>query len=191
METDFTREREEARALIREMVRTTGLSLTPLARKAGLVPSTLTRFMNADVTHLLTLRTFQKLSRASGVPIPQGITAAVDRQSKMPNSPVARLRALRLAWWGEDEAAAAALGVPLEKLQAQESGAEPMDSEYVLRVLSVTRTSPSWVYEGSLEDVSPLVAARLALVAPELIEGLDKGPGDGSKKVAGAGGNPV
>jgi hypothetical protein len=109
----------------------------------------------------------------------------------MPNSPVARLRALRLAWWGEDEAAAAALGVPLEKLQAQESGAEPMDSEYVLRVLSVTRTSPSWVYEGSLEDVSPLVAARLALVAPELIEGLDKGPGDGSKKVAGAGGNPV
>lgn len=95
---------------------------------------------------------------------------------------LARLAALRRAWWGEDEVAAAALGVPVEKLRAQESGAEPMDSEYVLRVLSVTRTSPSWVYDGSLEDVSPLVAARLAVVAPELIEGLDKGPGDESTK---------
>jgi hypothetical protein len=91
---------------------------------------------------------------------------------------VARLAALRRAWWAEDEPAAAALGVAIEKLQAQESGAEPMDPAYVLQVLAVTRTSPSWVYDGSLEDVSPLVAARLAVVAPELIEGLERGPGD-------------
>lgn len=109
--------------------------------------------------------------------------------SNLPSSTsAARLAALRRAWWGEEEPAAAALGVPLEKLQAQESGAEPLDSEYVLKVLSVTRTSPSWVYDGSLEDVSPLVAARLAVVAPELIEGLERGPGDSPKKEAGADG---
>lgn len=103
--------------------------------------------------------------------------------------PVARLRALRLAWWGEDEAAAAQLGVPLKKLQDQESGKEPMDSEYVLKILSVTRTSPTWIYDGSLSDVSPLVAARLAVVAPELILGLDEGLGDQpTKGAAGRGG---
>jgi transcriptional regulator with XRE-family HTH domain len=101
---------------------------------------------------------------------------------------VARLRALRLAWWGEEEAAAAQLGVSIQKLQEQESGGKPMDSEYVLKVLSVTRTSPTWIYDGNLEDVSPLVAARLAVVAPELIEGLDGGLGDQPKKAAEGGG---
>jgi transcriptional regulator with XRE-family HTH domain len=95
-----------------------------------------------------------------------------------------RLAALRRAWWAEDEVAAIQLGVPLQKLQDQESGREPIDSEYVLKVLSVTGTSPTWIYEGRLADVSPLVAARLAVVAPELIEGLDVGLGDASKKEA-------
>lgn len=100
---------------------------------------------------------------------------------------VARLAALRRAWWAGDEAAAATLGVPLEKMRAQESGAEQLDNEYVLKILSVTRTSPSWIYDGSLEDVSPLVAARLAVVAPELIEGLERGPGDPPRRAAAAG----
>lgn len=60
------------RDLIRLMMEKTGLDPTGLARSAGVAPSTLTRFLNQPVKHLLTARTLAKLSKASGVPVPVG-----------------------------------------------------------------------------------------------------------------------
>jgi len=55
----------------------TGLDATNLARKAGLVPSTLNRFMNKPVTHLLSGRTLAAISKASGVSVPLDIGSYV------------------------------------------------------------------------------------------------------------------
>jgi plasmid maintenance system antidote protein VapI len=60
------------RDLIRLMMEKTGLDPTGLARSAGVAPSTLTRFLNQPVKHLLTARTLAKLSKVSGVPVPVG-----------------------------------------------------------------------------------------------------------------------
>lgn len=71
-----TMEIDEQRAAIRDLVQLmmerTGLDSTGLARLAGLAPSTVTRFLNSPVKHLLTARTLAKLSEASGVAVPVG-----------------------------------------------------------------------------------------------------------------------
>jgi transcriptional regulator with XRE-family HTH domain len=61
-----------ARDLINRMLAATGLDLTGLARKAGVSPSTLTRFMNSPVKHTVSAKTLQKLSGATGVRITMG-----------------------------------------------------------------------------------------------------------------------
>jgi len=67
---------EEQQAAIRDLIRLmmdkTGLDPTGLARAAGIAPTTLTRFLNQPVKHLLTARTLAKLSKASGLPVPIG-----------------------------------------------------------------------------------------------------------------------
>lgn len=57
------------RELVRTMLARTGLTPTELARKAGLTPSTLTRFLNGQVKHALSARTLDALSAASLVPV--------------------------------------------------------------------------------------------------------------------------
>jgi transcriptional regulator with XRE-family HTH domain len=60
-------EQERTRRLVEEMLRVTSLTPTELARKAGLSPSTLTRFLNSsEAKHALSNRTLQKLAEASG-----------------------------------------------------------------------------------------------------------------------------
>lgn len=49
------------------MLRATGLRPSELAARAGLAPSTLTRFLNSPVKHTLSARTLSKLSEVSGV----------------------------------------------------------------------------------------------------------------------------
>lgn len=62
---------EAQRELLRLMMRETDLDLTGLARKAGLAPSTLTRFMNNDeIGHALSARTLARLNGATGVAVP-------------------------------------------------------------------------------------------------------------------------
>jgi len=56
------------------LIKTTGLDLTNLARKAGLSSTTLTRFRNnPDYKNTLSARTLKKLSDATGVPLPPGL----------------------------------------------------------------------------------------------------------------------
>jgi transcriptional regulator with XRE-family HTH domain len=80
METDD--QQAAMRTLIRLMMEATGLDATSLARRAGMAPSTLTRFLNQPVKHLLTARTLAKLAKASGVPVPAGgpISAPPERE---------------------------------------------------------------------------------------------------------------
>jgi SOS-response transcriptional repressor LexA len=85
------------RDLVQQMLAETGLTLTELARRAGVSSTTLTRFMNKDVKHTLSMSTLGKLSVASGVGVPMGLSApgvvarppaeslAVPRRADMPH----------------------------------------------------------------------------------------------------------
>jgi transcriptional regulator with XRE-family HTH domain len=61
-----------AREMITRMLDATGLDPTGLARKAGLSPSTITRFMNSPVKYTISTKTLQKLAAAAGVSITMG-----------------------------------------------------------------------------------------------------------------------
>lgn len=54
-------QQEAQRGWIRAALNELGMDLTAFARAAGLTPSTLTRFMNSDVGHVLSTRTWAKL----------------------------------------------------------------------------------------------------------------------------------
>jgi transcriptional regulator with XRE-family HTH domain len=69
---DIDEQQAAIRGLIHLMMEASGLDATSLARAAGLAPSTLTRFLNQPVKHLLTARTLAKLSAATGVSVPAG-----------------------------------------------------------------------------------------------------------------------
>ena len=63
-------DQQEARAILDKMICLTGLSLTQLARQAGVMPSTLTRFVNnPNVKHTLSFRTLKRLAVATGLQI--------------------------------------------------------------------------------------------------------------------------
>ncbi len=59
-------EQERARTYVREILAETGWSPTELARKAGLAPSTLNRFLNQEVKHTLSRRSIAKIAEAAG-----------------------------------------------------------------------------------------------------------------------------
>ncbi|HEY4254602.1 MAG TPA: S24 family peptidase [Roseomonas sp.] len=67
-------QQKAVRELVQRMLAETGLTLTELARRAGVSSTTLTRFMNKDVKHTLSMSTLGKLSVASGVGVPMGIS---------------------------------------------------------------------------------------------------------------------
>ena len=62
------RDAEAQRDLVRQMMTHAGMDASTLARAAGVWPSTVTRFLNGDVKHLLSNRTLLALQRASGLP---------------------------------------------------------------------------------------------------------------------------
>lgn len=80
---DIKKQQAAVRELIRLMMDRTGLDATGLARSAGVVPSTLTRFLNKPVKHLLSARTLAKLSEFSGVPVPTGLPPATADEQKL------------------------------------------------------------------------------------------------------------
>jgi phage repressor protein C with HTH and peptisase S24 domain len=69
--------RDAAIAYVDGLVRETGLDLTNLARRAGVSSTTLTRFHNdPGYTNSLSARTLQKLSDATGIPLPASLGGA-------------------------------------------------------------------------------------------------------------------
>lgn len=73
---------EDARRLLEEMVKVTGLTLSQIARKAGLVPSTLTRFVNnPNVKHTLSLKSAQKA--AAGAKLTLVLSVDADRERSL------------------------------------------------------------------------------------------------------------
>ena len=66
-------QQERQRAFVRAAMEAKGLDATNLARAAGVAPSTLNRFLNQEVNHLLSGRTLSAISRVSGIPVPRDI----------------------------------------------------------------------------------------------------------------------
>lgn len=62
-------ERDEQRQWIRAVARKLGISVSQLAREAELAPSTLNRFLNQDVQHLLENETLAAVAKVGGVEI--------------------------------------------------------------------------------------------------------------------------
>lgn len=58
-------EQREARQRVTDLLQKTGWTKTQLARKAGIAPSTLNRFMAGDVKHTLSFKTLRKLADAA------------------------------------------------------------------------------------------------------------------------------
>lgn len=64
-------QQEAARRFVREILRVTGWTPSALARRAHIAHTTLTRFLNAEVGHTLSMRTIDKLRRAAEAEIPR------------------------------------------------------------------------------------------------------------------------
>lgn len=72
---DMDTKRAAQRAYVRDAMEVTGLDATNLARRAGLSPSNLTRFLNTpDGKYLLSTRTLSAIAAVSGLPIAIGTT---------------------------------------------------------------------------------------------------------------------
>lgn len=78
--------REAIRQYVRAVMAETGLDATTLARRVGLAPSTLTRFLNdTRASHTLSTRTLQKLSAYSALPLPMALGGSSDLQAVAPS----------------------------------------------------------------------------------------------------------
>lgn len=82
--TDQAETREEQRQMVRRYAEGLGVTPTELARRAGIAPSTLTRFLNVDTDHLLSVTTINKIRRACGVmPAPDSVAICQDEDGRM------------------------------------------------------------------------------------------------------------
>jgi len=78
-------EAERVRLWLRDVIDRTGLTPTALARRAGLAPSTLNKFLNDDrVDHCLSVTTVGKIARASGQPLPIPAPGATEGARTVP-----------------------------------------------------------------------------------------------------------
>ncbi len=66
--------REATRTYIQAAAAALGVDNTGLARKSGVSPSTINRFMNGDTTHIPGMNTLTKVVDASGLPLPPELT---------------------------------------------------------------------------------------------------------------------
>jgi transcriptional regulator with XRE-family HTH domain len=74
----FVREKQDlARDYIQAVLDARRWTATDLARKIGVSPTTITRFVNSDdISHVMKLENLVRISEASGLPLPQGLSAA-------------------------------------------------------------------------------------------------------------------
>src|SRR6185312_14365528 len=152
----------------------TGLDYSAIAREAGISHTTLTRFMSrADIKYTLSARTIGKIVRRFGVDPPQpDIIGGKMRVSQE----TARMIALRKTVSPDVGMAAKMLHVTTAELITQESGAVAHDPAYLLRLLEITDSKPSWISKG---DPNSLGTASLILIsrdAPELVPSVAPGP---------------
>lgn len=167
-------QQEAVRDLVREMLRATGLKPTQLARRAGVVPSTLTRFLNGDVKHILSLSSLYKLSEVSGIAVPAavshehaGMPERFDEQAF--NKGVGR----RLMWVREiarhtQAQAAEMIGAKEGEYSKWESGELAAAPARLLRFCARYRVSMDYIYRATMQGVHPELADMLLDAHPEL-----------------------
>ena len=79
------------REWLQEAVKNSGLSPGGLAKKAGISPTTLTRFVYGRATHLPTFRTLRKVAAAAGVAPITGWPDWEETEQEAPKDPVGAL----------------------------------------------------------------------------------------------------
>lgn len=193
MDTDAQRERQ--RSMVKEMMLASGLDRTGLARAAGLAPSTLTRFMEGEVEHLLTARTLSKLDEALArlgiIRTPHhGAPSYSAPHTPLPNTRASRFKAARWASWEEPEVAAIELDFPLNQLLAIEAGGDaPIDPAAVMKLCLVGYATPGWIERGDMTGMDPAATARIGTYAPELVPPRPKPAAKGGGPAGLAGGD--
>lgn len=80
-----TIERERLKDAVRDLVAESGTTASELARRAGLAPSTLTKFLNDDsARHVLTTRTLSKIAAVTGRRLSDADLGPVRREVSAP-----------------------------------------------------------------------------------------------------------
>lgn len=114
-------DRQQAvRQVVQQMLANAGVTLTELARRAGISSSTLTRFMNKDVKHTLSTTTLDKLAAVTGVrfePLAQ-VAPSPAPATPAPASPAASDNTAEIEDMRRNAAAVTGLGPVCDALDA-------------------------------------------------------------------------
>jgi transcriptional regulator with XRE-family HTH domain len=155
------------------MVEQTGLELTGLARKAGLAPSTLTRFMNNPVNHVLSTTTLAKLAAVCplcGQTTDYAFLQAIGRRMLQVREAIAPgvsdAKIASLIGWSEKEMAAIFAGE-----------IEPTLTQFFAFAKRM-RVTTDFLFTGALEGMSRRAELALTRKFPEYLSPDPGGPED-------------
>lgn len=171
------KKRQAVLDLLDRMAKAVNKDLSGLARSAGLAPSTLTRFVNGEATHILSTRTLSKLSEASGVPIDFD---SGERSRNIPPPSLAWIAAARaqrmkivratMAPTYSDEAVAELLDMPIDRLRHILEGKIDPTLDELDRFVRRMRITADFVLSGKFDGMPRQSEARLIAAHPELLD---------------------
>jgi hypothetical protein len=159
-------EREAVRRLVSQMADAAGVDLTTLARQAGVAPSTLTRFMNKPVKHILSHRTLSKLAEASGKSLPSGLP---DQRLLVNIGRRMRLVRQAMAPSYSDEAVADLCGWSIEEMEDIFAGRRCASTATFISFAKRMRVTTDFLLLGDPDGLAPRAISRLMPLFPELL----------------------
>lgn len=161
---NINEQREQQRRLVDRMAAALNTDYTGLARIAGVAASTITRFMNSNVEHLLTTRTLAKLENAAHLGV-QSATAPFPRHVGQ------RMRMARQAMAPDtpDDKVAAVIGWSEDQMRQIFAGAAAPSWDEFRSFTRRMRVTSDFLLFGSLEGLSVRAEARLLAAFPSLV----------------------
>lgn len=98
------------------------------------------------------------------------------KSSELKTQIAARLKAARMAYDENGAAVARAIGIERPRLQKYEDGSTYPDEMFVVKFAQLTGCPTDWIYLGRITAEMPAtMAARIAVLAPELVSGVSSG----------------
>jgi transcriptional regulator with XRE-family HTH domain len=162
---EHDKEREAVKNMIRNWADAADLGFSGLARRAGLAPSTLTRFMNGPGKHILSHRTLAKLSAAVG---PSLNHTAADAYYALVGSRMRKVRQA-MASQSSDEEVAAVLGWSVKQMEEIFMGRWRPDLHELLAFARRMRVTTDFLLSGDPETLPVRSIARLQQACPDLL----------------------
>lgn len=159
-------QRERQRATIRRVMEVTGLNLTTLAKRASVAHTTLTRYMNKDVSHILSARTMAKIEGVAAGLMPEGTSDEPCLLRDLGK----RMKLVRdvMAPNTQDDAIARALGWTPEDMRRAFSGEIKPSLAQLLSFAQRFNVTTDFLLMESLEGLPRSSERLLAAACPKL-----------------------